>query len=101
MSSRLYVGNLSYQTTEQDLRDLFSGAGEVTSVTVIMDRAAGRSKGFGFVEMASEDFANRAIELFNEHSLHNRKLRVDFARPRESAPKPEAANRHRTERPVA
>lgn len=83
MANRLYVGNLSYQTTEQDLRDLFSGAGEVSSVTIIMDRAAGRSKGFGFVEMATEEFAHKAVELYNDYTLHNRKLRVDFARPRD------------------
>lgn len=84
MPNRLYIGNLSYQTTEQDLRDLFAGAGDVASVTVIMDRAAGRSKGFGFVEMATEEFAQKAIDLFNDHTLHNRKLRVDYAKPRES-----------------
>jgi RNA recognition motif-containing protein len=83
MPSRLYIGNLSYQTTEQDLRDLFEGAGTVNSVTIIMDRATNRSKGFGFVEMATEESANEAIGKFNDFTLHNRKIRVDMAKPRE------------------
>ena len=83
MPTRLYIGNLSYQTTDQDLRELFSGAGEVASAVVIIDRASNRSKGFGFVEMATEEGANKAMDMFNEYSFHNRKIRVDMAKPRE------------------
>jgi cold-inducible RNA-binding protein len=86
MGSKLYVGNLSYQTTEDDLRQLFMGAGEVTSVAIITERDTGRSKGFGFVEMASEAEAEKAQQMFNGHSLLNRTLKVDIARPREDRP---------------
>ncbi len=83
MGTKLYVGNLSYQTTEDDLRQLFMGAGEVASVAIITERDTGRSKGFGFVEMADDESANRAQTMFNGHSLHDRTLKVDMARPRE------------------
>ncbi len=83
MGTKLYVGNLSYQATEDDLRQLFMGAGNVTSVAIIMERDTGRSKGFGFVEMATEEEAQRAQQMFNGHPLLNRSLRVDLARPRE------------------
>lgn len=86
MGSKLYVGNLSYQTTEDDLRQLFAGAGQVASVAIITERDTGRSKGFGFVEMTTEDEANKAQQMFNGHSLHNRTLKVDLARPREERP---------------
>jgi cold-inducible RNA-binding protein len=86
MGSKLYVGNLSYQTTEDDLRQLFTGAGQVASVAIITERDTGRSKGFGFVEMATEDEANKAQQMFNGQSLHSRTLKVDLARPREERP---------------
>ncbi len=86
MGSRLYVGNLSYQTTEDDLRQLFMGAGEVTSVAIIMERETGRSKGFAFVEMATDEEAQKAQQMFNGQTLDNRTLRVDIARPREDRP---------------
>lgn len=86
MGSKLYVGNLSYQTTEDDLRQLFMGAGQVASVAIITERDTGRSKGFGFVEMTTEEEANKAQQMFNGHSLHNRTLKVDLARPREERP---------------
>ncbi len=86
MNSKLYVGNLSYQTTEDDLRQLFAGAGDVTSVAIITERDTGRSKGFGFVEMATEEEAVKAQQMFNGHSLLNRALKVDIARPREDRP---------------
>ncbi len=86
MGSRLYVGNLSYQTNEDDLRQLFMGAGEVTSVAIIMERETGRSKGFAFVEMANDEEAQKAQQMFNGTTLDNRTLRVDIARPREDRP---------------
>ncbi len=86
MGSRLYVGNLSYQTTEDDLRQLFMGAGEVASVAIITERDTGRSKGFAFVEMANDDDATKAQQMFNGATLDNRTLRVDMARPREDRP---------------
>lgn len=79
---RLYVGSLSYQTTEQDLADLFGQVGQVLSATVITDRETGRSKGFGFVEMSNDDEARRAIEELNGTMLGNRTIIVNEARER-------------------
>ena len=78
---RLFVGNLSYQTTEGELTNLFSEVGEVMSVTIVTDRDTGRSRGFAFVEM-DQDAANQAIERFNGHELNGRKINVNEARPR-------------------
>ncbi len=83
MDAKLYVGNLSYDTTEEDLRTLFSQAGNVTSVDVIKDRDTGRSKGFAFVEMGSQSEAEQAIKLFDGTSFGNRTIKVNIARPRE------------------
>lgn len=83
MAKKLYVGNLAYKTTEAQIRDLFGGVGEVTSVTLITDRETGRAKGFGFVEMANDADADEAIKRFNGYSLDNRNLTVNEARPRE------------------
>ena len=83
MAKKLYVGNLSYDTTQEQLQELFSQAGEVTEATIVNDRETGRSKGFGFVEMATETAAQEAIRRFNGHSLGNRTLTVNEARPRE------------------
>lgn len=99
MSTRLFVGNLSYQTTEDDLRQLFAGVANVTSVTVVTERDSGRSKGFGFVEMATPEDAQKAIGELNGQSLHNRTIRVDLARPREErGPRGERDREHRRER---
>lgn len=87
MESKLYVGNLSYSTTEDDLRQLFSQAGNVKSVSVIKDRDTGRSKGFAFVEMGSDDDAQKAISQFNGQSFQDRSLKVNVARPREDRPR--------------
>lgn len=81
MAKKLYVGGLSYGTTEDTLRTSFAQAGEVTSAAVIMDRMTGRSKGFGFVEMASDDEAAKAIEMWNGKELEGRRLTVNEARP--------------------
>jgi cold-inducible RNA-binding protein len=82
MTKRIYVGNLSYQTTESDLTALFEQAGQVESVNVITDRDTGRSKGFAFVEMSNEE-ADKAIAQFNGAEVNGRALTVNEARPRE------------------
>ncbi len=83
MEVKLYVGNLSYATTEDDLRTLFAQAGTVASVAVIKDRDTGQSKGFAFVEMSTQAEAQKAISQFNGLSLKDRALTVNIARPRE------------------
>ncbi len=86
METKLYVGNLSYNTTEEELRNLFAEAGTVTEVALIKDRDSGTSKGFAFVTMGSQDEANTAIQQLNGRSVDNRELRVSIARPREERP---------------
>ncbi|MFH1656517.1 MAG: RNA-binding protein [Candidatus Nealsonbacteria bacterium] len=81
MEKKLYVGNLSYDTQEDALKDMFSEAGNVVSASIIKDKFSGRSKGFGFVEMATEDEAKKAIETFNGKEIEGRNLVVDEARP--------------------
>jgi RNA recognition motif-containing protein len=83
MSTRLYVGNLNFRTTGDELRDMFSQAGEVENATVVEDRDTGRSRGFGFVEMATAEGAAAAIEQFNGKEFGGRALTVNEARPRE------------------
>ncbi len=92
MAKKLYVGGLSYGTTQETLKDTFSAAGNVESATVIMDKFSGRSKGFGFVEMSTEEEAKKAIEMFNGKELEGRNLTVDEAKPMESRP-PRRENR--------
>jgi len=87
MAKKLYVGGLSYSTTEDALKELFGGAGTVEKATVIMDRMSGRSKGFGFVEMATEDEAQKAIEMFNGKEVDGRNIIVNEARPPETSPR--------------
>ena len=81
MNRKLYVGNLPFQTTEADLETLFSTSGDVSSVTMIRDRATGRARGFAFVEMASEESASHAIQAINNTEYGGRNLSVDEARP--------------------
>ena len=83
MEVKLYVGNLPYSTTEDDLRTLFAQAGKVEAVTLIKDRDTGRSKGFAFVEMGAQAEAEKAISMFNGYEMENRQLKVNMARPRE------------------
>lgn len=83
MESKLYVGNLSFSTREDDLRSLFSQAGTVASVALIKDRDSGQSKGFAFVEMSNQMEAQKAITMFNGYNLSDRELRVSIAKPRE------------------
>ena len=85
-SPRLYVGNLPYQLTVDELKDFFAGAGNVTDAAIITDRDTGRSKGFGFVEFATDEDATRAQSMFNGSQLRNRTLKVDIAKPREEKP---------------
>jgi RNA recognition motif-containing protein len=82
MEAKLYVGNLSYTTSDDDLRTLFAQAGTVVSVAVIKDRDTGTSKGFGFVEMTSQVDAQKAISMFNDYKMGERALKVNLAKPR-------------------
>ncbi|MBP7567322.1 MAG: RNA-binding protein [Burkholderiaceae bacterium] len=84
MNSKLYVGNLSYDTSESDLRNAFGEHGSVGSAQIVMDRDSGRSKGFGFVQMGSDAEASAAIEALHGQSIHGRALTVNVARPMES-----------------
>ncbi len=86
MATKLYVGGLPYSTTQDELRDAFAKAGTVTSTSIIMDKMTGRSRGFGFVEMASDDDAQKAIEMWNGQDFGGRKLTVNEAKPLEARP---------------
>jgi len=86
MVKKLYVGGLSYQTTDDTLRAAFAQAGTVVSAVVIKDKFSGQSKGFGFVEMDSEESANAAIDMWNEKELDGRTVKVNEARPMEDRP---------------
>ena len=79
MSKKVYVGNMNYSTAENQLRDLFAQYGEVTSVNIIVDRYTGKAKGFGFVEMANDDEAQKAIDALNGFEFMGRQLRVNEA----------------------
>ena len=83
MNTRLYVGNLSYETTENDLQDLFAAIGPVTEVNIVMDRSTNRSRGFAFVTMGTPEAAQAAIAGANGKNLQGRDLTVNEARPRE------------------
>ena len=87
MATKLYVGNLSFNTTEGDLRRLFESCGSVGSCNVIMDKFTGKSRGFGFVQMATQEEANKAIAQFLGQDLDGRPLTVNEARPREDRPR--------------
>lgn len=84
MAKKLYVGNLSYRTTGDSLKEAFSQAGAVESATVITDKFSGRSRGFGFVEMTNDEDAAKAIEMFNGKDLEGRNLTVNEAKPLEA-----------------
>ena len=84
--SRLFVGNLSYQTGENDLQDYFAQVGAVTSVNLMMDKVTGKSRGFAFVEYASAEDAQKAIEQFHNKDFQGRSITVNVARPREDRP---------------
>ena len=80
--NKLYVGNMSYSTSEEELREAFAAHGEVSSVNIVLDRITGKSRGFGFVEMSTPEAAQEAIKGMNEQDFGGRKLTVDFARER-------------------
>ena len=84
--NRLFVGNLAYQTLENDLQDYFSQAGAVTSVNLMMDKFTGKSRGFAFIEFASPADAQKAVEMFQGKDFQGRELTVNIARPREERP---------------
>lgn len=86
MATKLFVGNLPFTATENDLQDHFSQAGSVISVNVMQDRTTGRSRGFAFIEMGSQEDANKAISMFHEKDFQGRALTVNEARPREDRP---------------
>ena len=83
MSMKLYVGNLSFQTSSYELEELFGSIGTVESASVVEDRETGRSRGFGFVEMASKEDGEKAIEEFNGKEVNGREIKVNEAKPRE------------------
>jgi cold-inducible RNA-binding protein len=83
MATKLYVGNLPFSTSEEQLREVFEEAGEVASVQIITDKFTNKSRGFGFIEMATQEGADEAIKRFNGYSLDDRSLVVNEARPRE------------------
>jgi cold-inducible RNA-binding protein len=87
MATKLYVGNLSFNTTEGDLQRLFEAAGRVVSCNIIMDKFTNKSRGFGFVEMSSQEEANKAIADFNGKDMDGRALTVNEAKPREERPR--------------
>ncbi|MBP9686805.1 MAG: RNA-binding protein [Candidatus Doudnabacteria bacterium] len=86
MAVKLYIGNLSFGTTDADLQETFSKAGSVVSAQVITDKMTGRSRGFGFVEMDTKEAADTAIEMYHDKDFQGRKLTVNEARPREDRP---------------
>jgi RNA recognition motif-containing protein len=87
MENKLYVGNLPYAATEDDVKNHFSQAGTVTSVALIVDRASGRAKGFGFVELSTAEEAQKAISMFNGQDFMGRAITVNVAKPREDKPR--------------
>lgn len=86
MESKLYVGNLPYNVTEDDLRTLFSQAGQIKEIAMIMDRDTRQPKGFGFVEMTTQEEAEKAIKLFNDYDMDGRRMMVNKARPKTEGP---------------
>ena len=95
MEPKLYIGNLSFNTTEEKLRTLLSEAGTVVSLDMIKDRDTGSPKGFAFAVMGSQAEAEKAISMFNEKSLDDRVLKVNIARPREDKPRTGGYNNRR------
>jgi len=99
--NRLFVGNLSYQTMENDLQEYFSQAGVVTSVNLMLDKVTGKSRGFAFVEYASAEEANKAVEQLHNKDFQGRALTVNIARPREERAPRYSGDRHAPGQPRA
>ena len=97
MSTKLYVGNLAYSTTQESLRAFFAPHGNVTEVNVMMDRMSGRPRGFAFVTMETKEAADAAVAALNGKNLDGRALKINEARPREERPPSEGGNRGRYE----
>ena len=95
--SRLFVGNLAYQTLENDLQEYFSQAGAVSSVNLMLDKFTGKSRGFAFVEFTSSEEANKAVEMFHNKDFQGRALTVNIARPKEDRP-PRSGGGYREDR---
>ncbi|MFZ6028975.1 MAG: RNA recognition motif domain-containing protein [Chloroflexota bacterium] len=95
MDAKLYIGNLSYQTTEESLRELFGQAGTVVTVDIIKDRDSGRPKGFAFITMSNQQEAQEAIRTLNGKNIDNFALKVSIAKPREERPQQSSFNRRR------
>lgn len=95
--NRLFVGNLSFQTMENELQDYFSQAGVVVSVNLMLDKMTGKSRGFAFVEFATPEEANKAVEQFHNKEFQGRALTVNIARPREERPPRWSGNRSNSE----
>jgi RNA recognition motif-containing protein len=93
MNTKLYIGNMSYRTSDDSLREAFSKAGQVVSAKTIVDKMTGRSRGFGFVEMSSEAEANAAIEMWHDKDLEGRNLIVNIAKPEEKRERPMGGER--------
>ena len=93
MGTKLYVGNLSFNTTETDLQDMFAGVGPVQEVTLMQDKFTGKSRGFAFVTMNDATQANAAMSAINGQEMNGRALNVNEARPREERPRPFGSNR--------
>lgn len=87
MATKLFVGNINHTATENDLQDHFAAAGTVVSASIVQDKFTGKSRGFGFVEMSSEEEAKKAIEMFHQEEFQGRQLTVNEARPREERPR--------------
>ncbi|MBI4445412.1 MAG: RNA-binding protein [Acidobacteria bacterium] len=96
MSKKLFVGNLSFQTSSGDLEQLFTEAGRVESATVVTDRYTGQSRGFGFVEMSTQEECEKAIAELNGRELDGRALTVNIARPREESGRPSGGGHRRS-----
>jgi len=86
MAKKLYIGNLSYDTSEEELKEIFAEVGAVESVSIIKDKFSGRSRGFGFVEMSNDEDADKAVEMFNKKDVGGRNLIVNEARPMTERP---------------
>ncbi len=99
--NRLFVGNLSYQTMENDLQEYFSQAGVVTSVNLMLDKVTGKSRGFAFVEFATAEEANKAVEQLHNKEFQGRALTVNIARPREERPPRYSGDRRAADQPRA